>query len=127
MQDSKKQAGTKPSIKPYPAFILSIPLSDFTVLEIKNGTTSVLHPIMIVLHDYTTAIYSTTLGSRSPDGKASLYRINLLIHGKRSEIRRAILKSSLHVLSLYKNGSILGEVIGNAKRCSIAILIFSGS
>ena len=114
MQDSKKQAGIKPSRKPYPAIILSIPLSDFTVLKIENGTTSILHPIVIVLHDYTTSIYSTTLGSRGPDGKAGLYRINLLIHGKWGEIRRAILKRSLHVLSLHKNGSILGKVVGNA-------------
>jgi hypothetical protein len=114
MQDSKKQAGIKPSLKPYPAIILSIPLSDFTVLKIKNGTTSILHTIMIVLHNHTTSIYSTTLGSRRSDGKASLNRINLLIHGKWSEIRRAILKRSLHVLSLHKNGSILGKVVGNA-------------
>jgi hypothetical protein len=63
LQDSKKQTGIKPRFNPHLAFILSIPLPDFSVLKIENGTTSVFHAIMIVLHDYATAVYFASFGS----------------------------------------------------------------
>jgi hypothetical protein len=65
LQDSKKQTGIKPRINPYLAFILSIPLPDFSVLKIENGTSTVLYSIMLVFHDYPTAVYFASFGSRN--------------------------------------------------------------